>query len=111
MSPGRNSQSQRPNRELNSATSDSTHSETHEQVLRKEQAAKNALETEVQELKKQLADTENKESVTQHPHRRRQKAPEIKDEDKRTRVKDIAHKFTMILSTTSNLKMDGFKAN
>ncbi|KIJ54947.1 hypothetical protein M422DRAFT_24811 [Sphaerobolus stellatus SS14] len=89
--PDRNNQSQRPNRESNSAVSDA---ETHEQGLRKEQAEKNALATEVQELKKQLADTENRESVTQRSRRHRHKAPQIPDEDKRNLVKDIAHKFT-----------------
>ncbi|KIJ49010.1 hypothetical protein M422DRAFT_246786 [Sphaerobolus stellatus SS14] len=72
------------------ATSDS---ETIEQDLRKEQAEKNVLATELQDLKKQLADTENKENITQH-RRRRRKAPQISDNIKCSQVKDIAHKFT-----------------
>ncbi|KIJ35539.1 hypothetical protein M422DRAFT_262121, partial [Sphaerobolus stellatus SS14] len=74
------------------ATSESETSE--QQTLREEQAEKNALARQVQELERRLADAENKESITQRPSRRRHKAPQIPDEKKCIQVKNVAHKFT-----------------
>ncbi|KIJ31649.1 hypothetical protein M422DRAFT_266679 [Sphaerobolus stellatus SS14] len=64
-----------------------------QQLLRSEQIEKNALALEVQELKKQLVDAQNKEPKTERPRRKRQ-LPKIVDEDLNSQVKTLGQKFT-----------------
>ncbi|KIJ38362.1 hypothetical protein M422DRAFT_259019 [Sphaerobolus stellatus SS14] len=83
-----------PQQRHSPTTNDDIRSATHRSDLRKEQVEKNVLAIEVKELTRQLADADNRESVTQHPCHRRRKAAEIPDKQRHTQVKDIAHKFT-----------------